>query len=156
MREELQIQFEVFTSEEKLPEMFKNVWEAAKRAKENSYAPYSHFNVGCAIELETGEIIEGVNQENAAFPAGLCAERTAMYRAGATLPKVPFKALAIFAAKEGSNNPEEASPCGGCRQVMLEFRKRHQQDFNVLFPGKEGSIIVMKSPEDLFPFTFDL
>ena len=150
----LDIKFQQFDTFEELPKSHQRLWDEALLAKKSSYSPYSKFTVGCAIELEDGTYIHGTNQENAAFPAGLCAERTAMYRAGIEAPNKKFVRMAITATKANEDILQSAPPCGGCRQVMLEFEKRHQQKFEVLFTDSEGNFILMESPNDLFPFSF--
>ncbi len=153
-----QLQFNIpykkYSSFETLPVSFQVLWSKALEARKHSHSPYSHFTVGAAIELENGEFITGTNQENAAFPAGLCAERVAMYRAGIQAPNQKFTRIAICASKEGEDIMQSAPPCGGCRQVMLEFEKRHQQSFELLFTDANGDFIVINSPSDLFPFSF--
>ncbi|MBK6266447.1 cytidine deaminase [Marivirga sp. S37H4] len=150
----LNIPYKKFESLEALPDTYKVLWEKALEARQHSHSPYSHFTVGSAIELANGEIITGTNQENAAFPAGLCAERVAMYRAGIQAPKEKFVRIAICATKAGEESLQSAPPCGGCRQVMLEFEKRHQQSFELLFTDAFGNFILINSPSDLFPFSF--
>lgn len=119
----IQIEYKKFNSIEELSNEYKTLWNSALEARQHSHSPYSNFTVGAAIELDSGEIITGTNQENASFPAGLCAERTAMYRAGIQAPNQKFKRIAIAASRRGSDQLASAPPCGGCRQVMLEFEK---------------------------------
>lgn len=152
--ESLSINYKSFSNFDELPEVYQRLWNEALNARKSSYSPYSKFTVGCAIELEDGSVITGTNQENAAFPAGLCAERTAMYRAGIHAPETRFRRLAICATKAGEVILQSAPPCGGCRQVMLEFEKRHQQKFEILFTDASGNFVVMESATDLFPFSF--
>jgi cytidine deaminase len=153
-KELIQINYNTFNSIQDLPSDYQKVWKAALEAREFSHSPYSNFTVGAAIELENGEIISGTNQENASFPAGLCAERTAMYRAGIQAPNQKFKRVAIAASRKGAEELASAPPCGGCRQVMLEFEKRHQKGFEILFTDSEGKFILIDKATDLFPFSF--
>lgn len=150
----IQIDFKKYDSIEELSSEYQKLWNAALDARQFSHSPYSNFTVGAAIELEDGQIITGTNQENASFPAGLCAERTAMYRAGIQAPNKKFKRIAIAASRRDSDQLASAPPCGGCRQVMLEFEKRHQQGFELLFTDAEGKFIMIDKPTDLFPFSF--
>lgn len=150
----IQIEYTKYDSVEDLSNEYQELWKSALEARQYSHSPYSNFTVGAAIELEDGQIITGTNQENASFPAGLCAERTAMYRAGIQAPNVKFKRIAITASRRGSDQLASAPPCGGCRQVMLEFEKRHQQGYEVLFTDAEGKFILINKPSDLFPFSF--
>lgn len=153
-KEKIEVNYTKFSYFNELSAELQALWTQAQGAKALSYSPYSKFMVGAAIELEDGEIITGTNQENAAFPAGLCAERTAMYRAGIQSPQKKFKRIAICATRAGQEKLESAPPCGGCRQVMLEFEKRHQQGFEILFTDAEGNFILIENPKDLFPFSF--
>tara|TARA_R110002012_G_scaffold208942_1_gene379289 strand:- start:329611 stop:330084 length:474 start_codon:yes stop_codon:yes gene_type:complete len=153
-KELIEIGYKTFSNAEDLPIEYQKLWSAALEARQFSHSPYSSFTVGAAIELENGEIITGTNQENASFPAGLCAERTAMYRAGIQAPDQKFKRIAIAASRKNADQLSSAPPCGGCRQVMLEFEKRHQQAFEILFMNSEGEFVLIDKPTDLFPFSF--
>lgn len=153
-KELIQIEYNTYNTIEELSSDYQKLWESALEARSFSHSPYSNFTVGAAIELENGEIITGTNQENASFPAGLCAERTAMYRAGIQAPDQKFKKIAIAASRRDSDQLASAPPCGGCRQVMLEFEKRHQEGFEILFTDAEGKFVLLNSPTDLFPFSF--
>ena len=125
----------------------------AKEATKNSYANYSHFYVGAALRLENGEIIIGANQENAAFPSGLCAERTAVFAAQAQQPEQPINTLAIAARNANGFLKEPISPCGPCRQVILEVEDRYKQPVRILLYGTDG-VYVIDSVKDLLPFCF--
>ena len=128
---------------------------AAQEATQNSYAPYSHFHVGAAVLLEDGTIVTGTNQENAAFPSGLCAERTALFYANSQYPGIAVKALAIAArTAEGNLCKTPISPCGACRQVMLETEKRFGQTIRTLLAGTEN-IYMADSAKSLLPIAFD-
>ena len=127
--------------------------EAAKEATKRSYSPYSHFSVGAAVLLEDGTIVTGTNQENAAYPSGLCAERTALFYANSQYPDLTVKALAIAA---GATSSEEViSPCGACRQVMAETENRFQCFLKVLLCGAD-KVYVAESASDLLPLSFHL
>ncbi len=128
--------------------------EKAIESTNNSYAPYSNFHVGAAIQLENGEVLPGCNQENAAFPAGLCAERSAIFAAGAQYPEVPITMLAIAARNtKGKLTEEPVSPCGTCRQVLIETETRHGQSIRILLYGKR-CIYVMEGIRNLMPLSF--
>lgn len=122
-------------------------------ATAHSYAKYSHFCVGAAIRLADGEIIIGANQENAAFPSGLCAERTAIFAAQAQHPEQAITTLAIAAKNEVGLMARPVSPCGGCRQVILEMEDRYQRPIRILLYGTQG-VYVFQSVKDLMPFSF--
>jgi cytidine deaminase len=120
----------------------------------NSYARYSRFHVGAALLLENGEVMPGCNQENAAFPAGICAERSAIFAAGAQHPEMAVKALAIAARDTtGELTDEPVSPCGTCRQVMIETETRFNQPIRILLYGKKR-IYVMNGIRNLMPLSF--
>jgi cytidine deaminase len=125
----------------------------AIEATQNSYANYSHFHVGAAIRLADGRVMIGANQENAAFPSGLCAERTAIFAAQANYPKQAITTLAIAAKNEKGLLEEPVTPCGGCRQVILEIEDRYKQPVRILLYGTKG-IYVIKSVKDLMPLSF--
>ena len=128
--------------------------EQAIAATDRSYAPHSHFHVGAAIQLKDGTTIMGCNQENAAFPAGLCAERTAIFAAGAKYPDVPVKVLAIAArTPNGALQAEPVSPCGTCRQVIIETETRFKQAVRIILYGTKR-IYVMDGIKQLMPLSF--
>jgi cytidine deaminase len=131
----------------------REVVSAAKEQIKNSYCPYSHFHVGAAAKLANGVIVRGSNQENAAYPSGLCAERTALFAAGAQYPDQPVRKLAIACFTGGHFTKEPGSPCGACRQVMLETEHRYDGKMEVLLYGEE-EIYVFESAADLLPLIF--
>ena len=125
---------------------------AALKATEHSYAPYSKFHVGAAVLLADGTIVTGSNQENAAYPSGLCAERVALFHAGHQYPDIPVGALAIAAAT-GGKQVESISPCGACRQVLLETEQRYGRPVKVLLCGTK-EVMVAESAASLLPLCF--
>lgn len=129
--------------------------EEAKKASRNSYAPYSQFHVGAALRLVDGTVVHGSNQENAVFPAGCCAERTALYYAGTTHPSTAVDAIAVavWREKDGLYLAEPASPCGVCRQHLVETEMRHGRKIKVILYGTEHTY-VLQSAQDLLPLTF--
>lgn len=147
----LETQVEVYAIEE-LDPRYRLLYETAFEASERAYAPYSNFHVGAAVLLENGEILSGNNQENVAYPSGLCAERTALFYAGARYPDVAVRVLAIAAMKDGER-VELITPCGACRQVMLETERRYNQPLKVLLCGREEAYLI-PSATDLLPFCF--
>ena len=128
--------------------------EEARQMTRTSYSPYSHFQVGAALRLADGQIFRGSNQENAAFPTGLCAERTAFFAAQANVPEVPPVCIAIAAYTRGGFTAKPVSPCGSCRQALLEAETRYQQPIRVLLYGTEG-VYVIESMKSLLPLNFD-
>ena len=129
--------------------------DAAKLATQRSYAPYSRFNVGAAALLTDGTVITGTNQENAAYPSGLCAERTTLFYAGSSHPDKAVAALAIAAYTDGAFTPTPIAPCGACRQVMLETEQRGGTPIRILLYGTQGIYIIEGGTRELLPFTFD-
>jgi len=126
----------------------------AVEATQRSYAPYSHFHVGAAVRLENGVEIIGCNQENAAYPSGLCAERTALFAAGAQYPGVAVKTLAIAArGTDGELVEEPVGPCGSCRQVIIESETRGRGPIRILLYGRKH-IYVVDGIRQLMPLTF--
>ncbi len=137
-----------------LSETDRQLIEMAIEATQNSYAPYSHFSVGAAILLKNGKMIKGCNQENAAFPAGICAERSAIFAAGAQYPDQPIMTLAIAARNAKGNLTEEpVSPCGTCRQVIIETETRFQQPVRIMLYGKHH-IYIIDGIQQLMPLSF--
>lgn len=136
------------------PSGYEELCKKAIQASETAYNIYSDFAVGAALLLENGVMIPGSNQENAAYPSGLCAERTALFYAGSAYPDVPVKALAIAACYKGIPRKEFIPPCGACRQVMSEVIKRYHQDFDVIMIGEEETLMLKAS--GLLPFSFEL
>ena len=135
-----------------LSETDDNLRAAAIDAASRAYAPYSHFQVGAAVLLDDGTVVAGSNQENMAYPSGLCAERVALFSAGATFPDIPVVALAIVAIQNGVVQPAIA-PCGACRQVLLETEQRYGRAIRVLLCGQEETVLVA-SAQDLLPLSF--
>ncbi len=127
--------------------------EKAKAMTQNAYCPYSHFHVGAAALLADGLIFAGSNQENAAYPSGLCAERTTLFATNANHPNTPVVALAIACYTNGHFTKDAASPCGACRQVMLETEQRFDKPMKVILYGEEMCYI-FNSAADLLPLNF--
>lgn len=127
----------------------------AQQAREHAYAPYSHFRVGAALRLASGEIILGSNQENAAFPSGLCAERVAVFSAGANFPNQTITDLAITVRAESHEVTEAIAPCGACRQSLAEYEQKQKSPINIYFMGETGQIFKVASVMDLLPLGFD-
>lgn len=146
------IKYQVAQLEELCPEEQELVSKAIK-ATQNAYANYSHFHVGAACRLENGKIIIGANQENAAFPSGLCAERTAIFAAQANYPEQRITTLAIAACNQSGFLKAPISPCGACRQVILEIEDRYKAPVRILLYGTDGTYI-FNSIKDLLPFSF--
>lgn len=149
----LEINYLEYSGLEELEPKDRELCEAAEKALTGSYAPYSKFNVGAAVRLADGSIVTGANQENAAYPSGLCAERTAMFSAHANHPDTPMTAIAITAAQNGKLNEDITAPCGACRQVMAEYQKVSGRKWTILLYGKKR-IIKFSQVDDILPFIF--
>jgi cytidine deaminase len=146
--------FSVLSYSELTDEAKKTV-DAAKEASYRAYAPYSNFLVGAAVLLDDGTIVTGSNQENAAFPSGICAERTAVFSANSLYPEQPVKILAIAAQRQGKFVQKPVTPCGSCRQVLLESEKRFGKEIEFYFYGTD-EIYYLKGTEALLPLNFSL
>ena len=127
----------------------------AAKAREKAYAPYSHFLVGAALELENGVIVSGNNQENASYPSGLCAERTAIYYAGAEFPNQKILRMAIVAGSTKNPTTKPIPPCGACRQALSEYELKQSNPLELYFMGTSGEIASSKSVENILPWVFD-
>lgn len=148
----LEIEYQELAFDE-LPAQEQQLVKSAIQATGHSYSPYSHFRVGAALRLEDGSVQMGANQENAAFPSGLCAERTAIFAAQAQHPELRPVQLAIAARNVNGLLPEPVSPCGACRQVMLQMEQRYGQPMGVILYGT-NRIFKFSSASLLIPFSF--
>ena len=143
-----------YASVEELPSQDRHLADAAIEAVALSYAPYSNFNVGAAVMFEDGEIVKGANQENAAYPSGLCAERTALFYASASRPDKAMIAIAIAAGQNGHLCESPATPCGACRQVMAQYQTKSGKSMSVLLVGA-NRVWKFEKVDDLLPLIFD-
>ena len=133
----------------------KQLVDAARAATANSYAVYSNFNVGAAVRLDNGVIVKGSNQENAAYPSGLCAERTTLFWANSQYPENAVLAMAIAARTDKGELPVPIPPCGACRQVILETEKRFGKAIKIILFGAKESYIIEDGIKALMPLSFD-
>ena len=127
----------------------------AFEARSKAYAPYSKFTVGTAILLDNGEVIQGSNQENAAYPSGLCAERVAIFYAGATFPNAKIMKMFITASPQDRDLEEPIPPCGSCRQAIAEYEFKQDTPITIFFMGAKGDIYKSESLKNLLPLVFD-
>lgn len=148
-------EFQTFESLEELPGHIIELMKKTFEARDKAYAPYSKFHVGAALLLDNGEIITGSNQENASYPSGLCAERTAVYYAGAEFPEAKIKCIAISATSLKRPLTTPIPPCGACRQALVEYEVKQNSNMEVYFMGESGAIVRAKSVKDLLPLIFD-
>ena len=151
---ELKIAYVEYDSVEQMDEQGRKLAMAAIEAMKLSYAPYSEFNVGAAVMLENGEIIQGSNQENSAYPSGICAERTAMFYASSSNPDKAMTGIAIAGGLKGTMAPRPVTPCGACRQVMAQYQTKSCRNMRVILVGAD-KIWSFEKVDDLLPFMFD-
>ncbi|WP_299818879.1 cytidine deaminase [uncultured Pontibacter sp.] len=150
----INISIDVLAPEE-LNERERKAMQLAQQAASDAYAPYSNFLVGAALVLEDGTMFKGSNQENAAYPSGLCAERTALFAFSAHHPNEQIEMLAVTARRRNDTNFLAAMPCGACRQVMAEYEHKQGKAIPVLLQGPDGNFYRFKSVADLLPFQFN-
>ncbi len=154
-RRQLTLHYDELATPDQLSAPERQVWEAARAATAHSYAPYSHFHVGAALLLADGRVFQGTNQENAAYPSGLCAERTALFGLAGNQPSPPPLIVGMaVAARPAQGEFAAALPCGACRQVMLESEMRQGQSIWLLLPGPAGTVLRFERLADLLPFHF--
>lgn len=150
----LNIRFEHYAHVNELNILDRQLCERAVEALKSSYSPYSKFKVGTAVSLANGEIILGSNQENLAYPSGLCAERVALFAIGAQYPGVVIERMAITAQTDAFEITKPITSCGGCLQVMIEFERRQQSPIEVIFYCLHGEVMKVSSVKSLIPFAF--
>ena len=145
----------IYESVNELPKKIQELMNKAIAIRKTAYAPYSNFYVGGALLLENDEIVVGNNQENAAYPSGMCAERVAVWQAGSRFPNVVIKTIAISATSIQNAVTEPIAPCGACRQSLSEYEIKQDSNIEVYFMGESGSIIKTDSIRALLPLAFD-
>lgn len=155
IEKQLSTTIQIFDSVSELPEQIQKLMQKAVEARNSAYAPYSKFKVGAALVLENGEIVKGNNQENASYPSGLCAERTAIYAAGANYPDQKIKVLGITATSEKHDVLEPIAPCGACRQAIAEYEQKQNEPIQIYFMGLKGKVVRVKSLLDILPLAFN-
>ena len=146
---------EVYDSLKDLPTEIQKLMEIAVEARANAYSPYSKFNVGAAILLDNDEVISGSNQENASYPSGLCAERTAIFYAGAKYPNAKILTMVLTASSQNQITKNPIPPCGACRQSIAEYEIKQKLPIEIYFMGAEGKVIKSKSLANLLPLIFE-
>jgi cytidine deaminase len=147
--------FTVFSGIDELPSDIQSLMQHAVEARKKAYAPYSKFRVGAAILLDNDKIVIGSNQENAAYPSGLCAERVAIFQAGAIHPEAKIVRLAITAASDTNPTKSPIPPCGACRQSIAEYEFKQEVPIEIYFMGETGEIYKSNSIGNLLPLSFD-
>lgn len=145
----------VFDNLDEAPKDVQNLMGIAFEARKKAYAPYSKFQVGAAILLDNGEIVTGSNQENASYPSGLCAERTAIYYAGAKYPNSKIVRMALVAGSSVHKTLTPIPPCGACRQAIAEYEVKQDTPIEIYFMGETGKVAFSKSLANILPLVFD-
>jgi cytidine deaminase len=148
-------QFSIYNSPQELPNDVQSLMKQAVTIRKKAYAPYSKFRVGAALLLDNGQTVLGSNQENAAYPSGLCAERVAVFQAGAVFPEAKILKIAITAASDSNKTLAPIPPCGACRQSMAEYEIRQNSPIEIYFMGEIGEVYKSDSLKNLLPFMFD-
>ncbi|GAA4316766.1 cytidine deaminase [Pontixanthobacter gangjinensis] len=146
---------EVYDSIDEVPQDVQDLMQQAIETRDAAYAPYSNFKVGAAIHLDNDEIVVGSNQENASYPSGLCAERTAVYFAGAKYPDTRILKIAISAKSMRHKVVSPVPPCGACRQALVEYEVKQDEPIELYFMGETGKVVKADSVKDLLPLVFD-
>ncbi|AOC94197.1 Cytidine deaminase [Flavobacterium anhuiense] len=147
--------FTIFDNLNELPAEIQNLMNQAVEIRKKAYAPYSKFKVGAALLLDNGKVILGSNQENAAYPSGLCAERTAIFYAGSAYPEAKILKMAITAASDTNQTTAPIPPCGSCRQSIAEYEIKQDTPIEIYFMGEIGEVYKSSSLKNLLPLMFD-
>jgi cytidine deaminase len=156
VQKEYSFKFQLYPNLESLPKIDISVVNKAFEAMEKAYAPYSKFKVGAALLLEDGQIIQGNNQENIAYPSGLCAERIALFHANAQFPEIAVELICIVAKGDLMPISQLISPCGACRQVMLESENRQNKPIRIILVNQDNRTMCIDSVQNLLPFGFGI
>ena len=151
---EIHIAYEEYKSIDELNAEDRELASEAIKAMEGAYAPYSHFHVGAAVRMSNGQIVRGANQENAAFPSGLCAERTAMFAAGARYPDKDMLSLALAGGVMGRLGSQPATPCGACRQVMAQYQAKSGKPMSIILISAD-KVWKFEKVDDILPLIFN-
>lgn len=153
-KEDFKFTFEVYESISELSEADASLLQQAREVTKHAYAPYSHFRVGAVAQLTNGKMVTGTNQENASFPVGLCAERVMLASAASQFPEVPVEAIAISYHNQNGESNYPVSPCGVCRQSLLEYETRVKKSMRIILGGLEGKVFVIEKAAMLLPLSF--
>ncbi|MCP2026956.1 cytidine deaminase [Flavobacterium sp. HSC-32F16] len=147
--------FTIYDNINELSQDIQDLMNQAVEIRKKAYAPYSQFRVGAALLLDNGKVIAGSNQENAAYPSGLCAERTAIFYAGSAYPEAKILKMAITAASDTNQTQAPIPPCGSCRQSIAEYEIKQETPIEIYFMGEIGEVYKSASLKNLLPFMFD-
>lgn len=152
---QISTKFTVFESSDELSTIEQELLQKAIEIRDSAYAPYSGFNVGASVLMQNNDIIVGNNQENAAYPSGICAERVAIWTAMSAFPDGKIKKIFISARSNKTSVDRPVAPCGACRQAIAEYETKQQENIEIYFTGEVGSIVKSNSIKDLLPWMFD-
>ena len=155
MQQKFEFEYDLLDESNQLSSSDQELLEAAKKATQTAYAPYSNFKVGAAARLSSNTIIIGSNQESASFPVGICAERALLNSVGSQFPQEKIQTIAISYEPVAKPSLEPISPCGMCRQSLLDYENRFQSPIKIIMAGMSGKVMVLKSATHLLPFGFD-
>jgi cytidine deaminase len=155
MQQKFEFEYDLLDDSNQLNSADQELLEAAQKATQTAFAPYSNFKVGAAARLSSNAIIIGSNQESASFPVGICAERTLLNSIGSQFPNQTIDTIAISYEPLGKPSVEPISPCGMCRQSLLDYENRFQSPIKIIMAGMSGKVMVLKSAKHLLPFGFD-
>ncbi len=155
MHQKFEFEYEILEDNGGLSNDDQELLEAAKKATKTAFAPYSNFHVGAAARLSNGQIVIGSNQESASFPVGICAERTLLNSVGSQFPELSITAMAISYQPLNKDSIEPISPCGMCRQSLLDYENRYGAHIKIILSGMSGKVMVIPTAANLLPFGFD-
>ncbi|MGB5005299.1 MAG: cytidine deaminase [Ferruginibacter sp.] len=153
-KEDHRFSYEVYSSADELPEQDLLLVNKARAVTSTAYAPYSNFNVGAVARLVNGEMVSGTNQENAAYPVGICAERVLLASAATLFPNIAIDSMAISYHNINGVSNHPISPCGMCRQSLVEYEERVKKPIRLILSGMDGKVIVVEKANDLLPLSF--
>lgn len=154
MKDLFQFNYEVYASADELSEQDLQLVKAAREVTQTAYAPYSNFKVGAAALLQNGKIVTGSNQENASFPVGICAERVLLGTVATLHPQVPIDTIALSYKSDSQENDHPISPCGMCRQALVEYETRVNKPIRLILSGQKGKVFVIETASMLLPLAF--
>ena len=153
-KKEFQFSFDVYSSDKELNQEDAALLNEARKTTANAYAPYSNFKVGAVAKLSNGELISGTNQENASYPVGLCAERVLLSSVASRYPGIPIETIAISYDNHNGESDRPVSPCGICRQSLLEYEERTKHPIRLILSGLKGEVVVVEKASQLLPLSF--
>ena len=154
-KQSINFEIKIFESINELSQPVYNLMQGAINIKSKAYSPYSNFQVGAALRLANTQVITGNNQENSSYPAGLCAERVALFYASANFPDQAIEMMALSASPLNKSNDQPVPPCGSCRQAIAEYEYKFNQPIEIYFMGDRGKVIAVTSIKTLLPLAFD-